>query len=499
MSQFVLKDKNLSAIGRKIVTGVLVCVLLMAGFSTMAEGGDKDPCPCIKKQKPPPPPPCPKPGEYSPVVQDLKNRYDDCPEFRKIVDTMLKSAVIPPTGWASDPIDPDKLFIWPEKDFDDLLCLFERWLTFVPNQENGMSYYELIYGLCYNNENALKFVETEPGLSWTQKFAKARGEYMDSTASINDHCCEMWDWKHYLGKHWDDFKPPHPQNQGFFGYKTFNEFFVRELRENVRPVSYPDDDSILVSPADGLVNVVNSNLNTDSLIHTKYDEYLNVDELLGGSKYARYFLGGTAVDSVLLPPDYHRYHSPVTGCVVESKELPFPQFPDVARCNGDTDPELTECEKKYYKKEPVGFYFGMDGQFFTFSNNGNIGGYKSKYGYFGRYHRGYYIFKTTHFGYVAMVPIGLDDISSVKFVGKFKEVGSKGNPGPVPVKKGEPVGRFEYGGSTIILLFQPGVLQGLKVKQGNQIGVMNAIDHEKPKTPKIQHYYFHKKMKTNKR
>jgi phosphatidylserine decarboxylase len=396
---------------------------------------------------------------------------------------MLKSAVIPPTGWPSDPVNPDKLFIWPEKDFDDLLCFFERWLTFVPNHKNGMSYYELIYGLCYNNENALKFVETEPGLSWTQEFAKARGKYMDKPESINDHCCAMWDWKNHMGDHWYDFDPPHAPNVGFFGYKTFNEFFRRELKKNKRPVSYPDDDSILVSPSDGLVNIVNSNLNTDSLIHTKYDEYLNVDELLGGSKYARYFLGGTAVDTVLLPPDYHRYHSPVTGCVVESKELPPPHFPEVANCNGNVKP----------KKKPIGFYFGMDGQFFAFSNNGNIGGYKSKYGYFGRYHRGYYIFKTKHYGYVAMVPIGLDDISSVKFVPKFKGVGSPLNPRPVAVKKGDEVGHFEYGGSTIILLFQPGVLNALKVQQGNQIGVMNAIDHEKAKTPKIQHYYYHKK------
>ncbi|MCP4151560.1 MAG: hypothetical protein GY757_27705, partial [bacterium] len=280
-TNFVSKEKHMATAGGKIMSVFLVCLLFMVSFSLMAAGGDKNPCPCIKKQKAPQP--CPKPGEYSPVVQRLKDRYDECPDFAKIVDTMLKSAVIPPTGWASDPIDPGKLFIWPEKNIDDLLCLFERWLSFVPNHQNGMSYYELIYGLCYNNENALKFVETEPGLSWTQEFSKARGEYMDSTASVTDHCCELWDWKDYLGKHWDDFNPPHPKNVGFFGYKTFNEFFKREVLKAKRPVSHKDDDSILVSPSDSLVNIVNSNLNTDSLIHTKYDEYLNVDELLGGS------------------------------------------------------------------------------------------------------------------------------------------------------------------------------------------------------------------------
>jgi phosphatidylserine decarboxylase len=449
----------MAAAGRKIMTGILVCLLFTAGVSIMAKDGAK------------------KHGKYAPVVQDLKDLYDDPDnkDFAKIVDTMLKSAVIPPGGWPSDPVNPKKLFIWPEKNFHDLLDFFQGWLTFVPNHENGMSYYELFYGLCYKNENALIFVETDPGLKWTRSFAKARGNYMDSCASISEHLDAMNDWKQYLGKHWNDFKPPksnkHCKNNGFYGYKTFNDFFTRVLRDpSVRPVSYPDDDSILVSPADGLVNIVNSNLNTDSLIHTKYDEYLNIDELLAGSKYAKHFLGGTAVDSVLLPPDYHRYHSPVTGHVVESKEV-------------DAND---------------GFYFGMDGEFFTFSNNGNIGGYKSKYGYFGRYHRGYYIFKTDHYGYIAMVPVGLDDISSVNFAHQFKNVGSPSNPGPVPVKKGDEVGYFAYGGSTIIMLFQPGVLFGLKVKQGNQIGVMNAIDKDKKVTPTVHHYYRYKKKPKSK-
>jgi phosphatidylserine decarboxylase len=451
MSNFVLKEKHMGSVGRKIMTGILVCLLFTAGVSIMAKDGAK------------------KPGKYAPVVQDLKDLYDGNEDFAKLVDNALKSAVVPPDGWPYDPLNPRKLFIWQEKNFDDFLDLFQGWLTFVPNHKNGMSYYELLYGLCYNNEYALKFVETDPGLSWTREFVKARGKYMDSEDSIYTDKTHkifkkaMWDWYKALGDHWNDFKPPHPPNVGFKGYKTFSEFFTRKLREpDVRPVSYPDDDSILVAPADGLVNMVNSNLDTDSIIHTKYDEYLNIDQLLDGSKYAKYFLGGTAVDTVLLPPDYHRYHSPAAGHVVESKEV-------------DADD---------------GFYFGMDGEFFTFSNNGNIGGYKSKYGIFGRYHRGYYIIKTDHFGYIAMIPIGLDDISSVNFVEKFRNVTCAK---PEPVKKGEEVGYFAYGGSTIILLFQPGVLFGLKTEQGNQIGVMNAIDHEKKTIPTLHHYYHYKK------
>lgn len=67
-----------------------------------------------------------------------------------------------------------------------------------------------------------------------------------------------------------------------------------------------------------------------------------------------------------------------------------------------------------------------------------------------------------------MIPIGLDDISSVNFVPQFANITNSKKP--VPVKKGEEVGHFAYGGSTIILLFEPGVLQNVSVNQGMQIG-----------------------------
>ena len=59
MSNFVLKPKHMAAAGRKIMTGILVCLLFTAGVSIMAKDGAK------------------KHGKYAPVVQDLKDLYDD--------------------------------------------------------------------------------------------------------------------------------------------------------------------------------------------------------------------------------------------------------------------------------------------------------------------------------------------------------------------------------------------------------------------------------------
>jgi len=382
---------------------------------------------------------------YDPVVQELAHLYEKDKNFKTLVDNALSSAVAPLGGWHYSPYgDTSKLYKWSDKNVNDLLDFFQSWISFVPDETNGMQYYYLEYGLCYNNISAIKLFSAEPGLSWTRKFVLARGAYMDSTASITDHKKEMDSWHKSLGNNWDNFQPPHSTTEGYKGYKTFNEFFIRDLKnDTIRPISQANNSSLLVAPADGVTNVINYNLNTNSMIHTKYDEYLSITQLLDGSKYSKYFDGGTATATVLMPDDYHHYHSPVDGMVVETK-------------NVDSD----------------GIYLGMDGKFDDFNNNGNIGGYKSKFGVFGLYHRGYYIIKTKHYGYVAMIPIGLDDISSINFEKKFDSIDSSKKP--IKVKKGEKVGHFAYGGSTVLLIFEAGVFNGIKLNQGTQLGVIKS-------------------------
>jgi phosphatidylserine decarboxylase len=366
--------------------------------------------------------------EYSPVVQKLVTLYQADPE---ILDKALANAMTPPTGECTVSSVTGKSFCWTGKSVNDFFDFFENWLGFTPTPQNdGFNNYQLFYDLCYNNQYALKFVETEPWLSWTRDFTKARGEKMDGPVKPEN----IQAWKEFLGSHWDDYIIP----EG--GFTSFNQFFIRKIKKEKRPVY--GDDSILVAPADNLINTINFNLTATTRISTKFDENLNIKELLDGSKHADRFNGGTAISCVLLPTVYHRYHAPVGGTVIESRTID-------------------------------GTSFGMNGDFYTFFNNGNIGGNKSKFGVFGTYHRGYYIIETEKYGLVGMIPVGLDDVNSVNFEPGFQGIPKK-NQEKV-VKKGQPLGYFAYGGSTIILLFEPGVFTGLKINQGQQISILDKI------------------------
>lgn len=77
---------------------------------------------------------------------------------------------------------------------------------------------------------------------------------------------------------------------------------------------------------------------------------------------------------------------------------------------------------------------------------------------------------------MGMVPVGLNTVSDVEFDydtrslkihAQYKDVTPDN---PVPVYKGDELGYFAYGGSLIILLFEPGLFSAIKVLQGQQVG-----------------------------
>ena len=149
--------------------------------------------------------------------------------------------------------------------------------------------------------------------------------------------------------------------------------------------------------------------------------------MLANSSYAEKFIGGTGLRCILTPTDYHHYHAPVNGRVVESRE----------QVNGV-------------------LYGGVPGPAMI----DNVTNFQ----------RGYYIYETEEFGYVGMVPVGLSTIGSVVFEEPYKYITPDA---PVNIRKGDRVGHFEYGGSLVILVFEPGRFEELTVAQGSRIGALN--------------------------
>lgn len=105
---------------------------------------------------------------------------------------------------------------------------------------------------------------------------------------------------------------PNPYN-----YASFNDFFIRRLRPEARPIALAD----VVSPVDGIVSEIGY-LSEGQIVQAKGHAY-SVAALLGGDEsYAAAFNNGCFATLYLSPKDYHRVHMPIEGQLLEMIYIP---------------------------------------------------------------------------------------------------------------------------------------------------------------------------------
>ena len=103
------------------------------------------------------------------------------------------------------------------------------------------------------------------------------------------------------------------------GYTTFNDFFIRALADDSRPVSENSGD--IVSPVDGTVSAAGA-LDGEQLIQAKGPHYSLPDLLASDTADAERFAGGSFATIYLAPYNYHRVHAPVAGKLTAIRYIP---------------------------------------------------------------------------------------------------------------------------------------------------------------------------------
>ena len=254
----------------------------------------------------------------------------------------------------------------------------------------------------------------EPYRTWLILFTRNWGIFLSQKDSWNEKYYKLVlnDDKFGLREGWYE----DPSN-----WKSFNDWFSRHLKSpDQRPIASPQDPAIVTAPADsssqgdwkidGDSNIVHQ----DGIV-VKSIRLKSIPVLLGEDcHYKNAFANGTFTHMYLDVNDYHRYHFPVGGTI---KEVRIIKQDDAVGGVVNWDPKLG----KYI------FEAAMPGW-------QNI------------QTRGCVIVDTEKYGLVAVLAVGMSQVSSVNFEENIE-------PGNV-VRKGDPLGYFLFGGSDIILLFQ---------------------------------------------
>ena len=211
-------------------------------------------------------------------------------------------------------------------------------------------------------------------------------------------------------------------------FKNFNEFFYRELKPEARPCSAPNNPKIIVSPAD-CRSVAFNTVDEATRIWVKGRDF-SIAHLLGGAypEDVKRFVGGSLGIFRLAPQDYHRFHIPVDGILDKPKKI----------------------DGEYYTVNPMAIRSALD--------------------VYGENIRVCVPINSVAHGRVMVVCVGAMMVGSTVITRKEGE----------EVKRAEELGYFKFGGSTVLLLFEPGKMTFDEDMAENSSGALETLVRNLP-------------------
>lgn len=296
------------------------------------------------------------------------------------------------------------LVVWTPREIGDSNNIYNKIVEFYFFLDQ-----DPVKGLQSPIEPGRKPEKLTPLSEWIVEYANAWGSYLDTLESAQAiesfRTDPQFNWPEYM-------QPPS-------GYKTFNQFFARHVKPGMRPIAGLCDDGVLVAPADSTfvgwwqisqhdkIYVVQPPINVKGI-------QWSIQELLEGSAYADRFKGGIFTHSFLNTFDYHRWHAPVRGTILEAQVI-----------QGQAYLQVTVAEALDDGKR-IKVLDALDNTGYQFVQT-----------------RGLVVIDSP-IGLVACLPMGMAQVSSVVITA---EVGQT-------LHKGEELGYFQFGGSDFVMVFE---------------------------------------------
>ena len=199
-------------------------------------------------------------------------------------------------------------------------------------------------------------------------------------------------------------------------FKSWNSFFTRKLKAGRRAFEGMNDNNIIQIPNDGTFIKYNENIKLKDKFWIKTIPY-SLTEIFSNHAYGKLFENGNIFQTYLRPFDYHNYHAPVSGTIKD----------------------IITIDGAYFS-----YFVWMHSEL---ESNENIDGTISLPWWLHINARSILIIDTKEFancGLIAYVAVGMGEISSIDINCKIGDI----------VNKGDCIGCFKYGGSSIAVITQ---------------------------------------------
>ena len=258
-------------------------------------------------------------------------------------------------------------------------------------------------------------LQYEPRVAqWLKAYNTAWGEWLSGPDSWNEAYYQLAITDSLFELATDRYESPD-------NWHSWNDFFARRLRKSFPNRKSKIENRSFIAPCDG--EILSAPVKTATIS--------NWLDLLGDSAYRDIFAGGDTMHIVLDVFDYHRFHMPCDGTVLECKTIQ-----GIHAGGGDI---IWDEEQGRYRYKQCGV---TDFQMLET--------------------RGVMVIDTPDFGKIAIVPVGVQQVSSVQWT--HPVLTNRKSKIDNRISQGEELGKFLFGGSDVVLFFEPGRAPHISVK-----------------------------------
>lgn len=225
-----------------------------------------------------------------------------------------------------------------------------------------------------------------------------------------------------------------------YGYNSWNSFFLRKFMPGARPFQGDPKKHIDIG-CETTPWQYENNIALESDFWIKDVNYSLLDLFGGQRQWAKLFEGGQVYQGFLSATHYHRWNAPLDGAIVRSWVQPGTYF-----------------AQRPGQGEDVGTWEGTESQPYL----GQVAT------------RAIFIFEHELFGYVALICIGMVEVSTC-VIEPSTFIVDEGSE-PVRITRSTEIGHFEFGGSTHMMIFQ-------KDRARLEDWAVNAVKHQNDPQP----------------